>query len=333
MSEARQRVREQLWPVLQQTAAATLSWWIAKNALRHHAPLFAPIATLVALNAPLGGRGSNAVRVVLGVLAGAAIGQLAYSLPGNPHPFVKLAVAVFCSLLVALVVDGQRVTMAQSAVSAVISVVSGRLAGIDRVLDVLLGAGVALIFSQLLFPANPLAELQRARTATLGGLARLLDLAGRAADASEYLPEDRMREELRPLYSLLTDLGKTRADTIATALRTPRRRPQRQTVQRESHAAAQLDLLGNSCLTLLRAVVALDPDRRAAFAPAIRDLSAALRELSAAPGAPGACRDATELAQAAVEAAAEGGPAEVTAAWGSLRLVARDIQTFARSRA
>ncbi|MFB7032463.1 FUSC family protein, partial [Streptomyces sp. NPDC056295] len=160
MAKLRRRVEDNLWPVLQQAVAAALSWWIADDLIDHHVPLFAPIATLVALNTPLGGRGTNTVRVLVGVISGVVVGQLAFTLLGHDHGAVTVGAAVLCALLVALVLDGWRITMAQAAVGAVICVAAGQQAGIDRVLDALIGGAVALVFSQLLFPVHPLALLR-----------------------------------------------------------------------------------------------------------------------------------------------------------------------------
>ncbi|MFD0037170.1 substrate-binding domain-containing protein [Streptomyces anulatus] len=219
MYEAWLRVRDNLWAVLQQSVAAALSWWIAGNVFDHHVPLFAPIATLVALNTPVGGRGTNAVRVMSGVLAGVIVGQLAFHFLG--HGDAAVGAAVLCALLVALLLDGQRITMAQAAVGAVISVAAGAQAGIDRVQDALLGAGVALVFSQLLLPPHPLSLLRRAETATLKGLGRALELTARALEESAEEREAQPWEKSRPVYTLLNDLGGTRSDAIAVARRTP----------------------------------------------------------------------------------------------------------------
>ena len=57
-------------PVVQGTAAATAAWVIANYVIDHHEPFFAPIAAVIALNAPLGERGLNAVRLLAGVVVG-----------------------------------------------------------------------------------------------------------------------------------------------------------------------------------------------------------------------------------------------------------------------
>jgi uncharacterized membrane protein YgaE (UPF0421/DUF939 family) len=70
------RVGADLWPLLQGTAAATAAWLIARYLLDHAEPFFAPIAALVALNTSLGERGRNALRLLQGVIAGIAVGEL-----------------------------------------------------------------------------------------------------------------------------------------------------------------------------------------------------------------------------------------------------------------
>ncbi|MEI7030181.1 FUSC family protein [Streptomyces pratensis] len=321
------RVRDNLWPVLQQAAAAALSWWIARSAFEHHLPLFAPIATLVALNTPVGGRGTNAVRVLSGVIAGVVVGHLAFRLVG--HGALSVGVAVLVALFVALLIDGERITMAQAAVGAVISVAAGQRAGVDRVQDALLGAGVALVFSQLLFPPHPLVLLRRAETATLVGLARALDLAARTLDEADEEREARPAEELLPVYTLLNDLGRTRGDTLAVARRTLLwRGRRREPVDREIASTRRLDLLGNSCLTLIRGASALDTAHRQAFASTLRELSGVLEALAAAPGSHAVRRHATRWTLDIVRGAPEAGPALPVAVWESVRLVAGDILVF-----
>ncbi|MFE6476059.1 FUSC family protein [Streptomyces rochei] len=329
MHQAWLRARDNLWPVLQQAAAAVLSWWLARSVFDHHVPLFAPIATLVALNTPVGGRGTNAVRVLSGVVAGVVVGQLAFRFLG--HDALSVGVAVLCALLVALLIDGERITMAQAAVGAVISVASGQQAGVDRVLDALLGAGVALVFSQLLFPPHPLALLRRAESATLEGLGRALALTARALGESEEDREARQWEEVRPLYTLLNDLAGTRDDAIAVARRTLLWRGRREPVVQEIATTKYLDLLGNSCLTLIRETWALDAGHRETFARAVRELSGVLTVLATAPAHHAvrlrAVRGALGVARSIPEA--EGGPALPVAVRESVRMVAADILVFA----
>src|SRR4051812_26140318 len=68
-------LREAAWRSLQGTAAAIIAWGLAKQVGGGHDPFFAPIAAFIALNAPLGERGLNAVRLLAGVLLGIAVGE------------------------------------------------------------------------------------------------------------------------------------------------------------------------------------------------------------------------------------------------------------------
>ncbi|WP_051783812.1 hypothetical protein [Streptomyces sp. NRRL F-5555] len=223
-----------------------------------------------AANTPVGGRGTNAIRVLSGIMAGIVVGAAGARFPGDDA--LSLGAAVLGALFVALLIDGERIMMAQAAVGAVISVASGQQAGIDGVLDALLGAGVALVFSQLLFPPHPLALLRRAETATLEGLGRTLDEPEEARDTP-------LSEELRPVYTLRAEHGTT---PIAVARRTGLWRGRREPVVQEIATTKYLDLLGNSCHTLIRGVEVLDVRHRQSLAQTVRGLSGVLTILSTA---------------------------------------------------
>ncbi len=65
------------------TLAATLAWLIATRIMQHHIPFFAPIAAVVALNTTLGQRGSNAIRLLVGVGMGIVVSEFALWLLGG----------------------------------------------------------------------------------------------------------------------------------------------------------------------------------------------------------------------------------------------------------
>ncbi len=281
-SAAWQRLKSSMWPVVQQTVAATVAWWIAAHYIEHHQPIFAPITTIVALNTTRGGRGTNAVRFVLGVIAGVFAAQLTVAVLGPGY--LTVAVAVFLAILAALLFGGVRVTMAQAGVSAIIAVATGSSTGSDRVVDAVLGGSVALVFSQLLFPAHPLAALRRAESAILRNLAHALALTAEVVEHEGSRGSEWTWEHLLAAYRRLVDLGEARDNADTAARRSPlwwgRRRP----IEWESAYAARLDLLGNSCLTLTRTATELPPGQRYALSPVVRELSDTLRSLAASPG-------------------------------------------------
>lgn len=326
MGRAWRRVADNGWPVLQQAMAAALSWWVAGLVFDHHLPVFAPIATLVALNTPVGGRGTNAVRVVSGVIVGVIVGRIAYQFLGHGAP--AIGTAVLAALLAALVLGGERITMAQAAVGAVISVAAGQQAGIVRVEDALLGAAVALAFSQLLFPAHPVSLLARAQTRTLRTLGEVLGLTARTLRA-ENERIDRVWDDMRPLYSLLDNLAGTRENTSAVATLTRRRRRNTEAVQREIASARHLNLLGNSCLSLIRTAMTLDERRRSAFAPAVGALEQVVRLLADEPRDDEVRRRAADAALHILQNPPDTATPQATAVWQNVRMAVRDVVAFA----
>jgi uncharacterized membrane protein YgaE (UPF0421/DUF939 family) len=58
-------------------AAAAAAWRVAVHLAGHQDPFFAPVAAVVGLNATLGRRGANALRLLTGVGSGVVVGELA----------------------------------------------------------------------------------------------------------------------------------------------------------------------------------------------------------------------------------------------------------------
>ena len=99
LSRAWRRGTADAWLLLQRTIAATAAWAIAKHIFDHHEPFFAPIAAVGALNASLGERGSNALRLLLGVGVGIVVGELTVGLLGGGYG--TLALSTFVAMTIA----------------------------------------------------------------------------------------------------------------------------------------------------------------------------------------------------------------------------------------
>src|SRR5690606_18005580 len=80
-----------VWPLIQAAMAGTLAWVIARHLVGNHEPFFAPIAAVVALNQPLGERGSNGIRILLGVVLGIVVGEIVVSILGSGYVSVGVA--------------------------------------------------------------------------------------------------------------------------------------------------------------------------------------------------------------------------------------------------
>src|SRR5436190_10628598 len=175
------RVTGGVWPVIQKTIAATAAWMIARHLVHHHEPFFAPIAAVVALSAPLGERGVKALRLVQGVLVGIVSGELVVATLGGGYG--TLALATFVAMIIALALGGSGIAVVQAAIGAILTVAAadGQV-GPNRLIDALIGGGVALVCSQILFSPQPLALLRRAEAAALSDMADGLDLTAEALE-------------------------------------------------------------------------------------------------------------------------------------------------------
>jgi uncharacterized membrane protein YgaE (UPF0421/DUF939 family) len=168
--------RADVWLLIQGAAAATVAWVLAKDVFHHYQPFFAPIAALIALNASLGERGLNAVRLLEGVVLGIIVSELVLVTLGGGYLSMGLAVLLATGLAHAL--SAQRIVIAQAGVAAILTIsVSNAEAGIERLSDALIGAGVALAFSQILFSPQPLTLLRRIEAAMLERMSKALAIA------------------------------------------------------------------------------------------------------------------------------------------------------------
>jgi uncharacterized membrane protein YgaE (UPF0421/DUF939 family) len=316
-------------PVLQGTAAATVAWVLATEVFGHDRPFFAAIAAIVALNAPLGRRGGNALRLLLGVIVGILVGELTLAALGSAT--AALAVATFAAMALATALDGAPVVIAQAAASAIVTVAVGTGGfGAERLLDALIGAAVALAFSQLLFSPDPVALLRRAEQAALAAMASALQLTARALDSDDdgHLAEQ-ATSTLRRLGDREADLGDTRiaSDRVAhwTAVWRSKRRP----VEQESAKAQSLDLLAASCLVLARSAIDTSAGNRQGLTVAVRDLSDVLAELARAPGDRLARRQAADRSLEVARRVSRGDAPSDWATVAAVRLVAAAIVMFA----
>jgi hypothetical protein len=328
---ALRRLAANAWLLLQGTAAATVAWVIAKYGLDHPQPFFAPVAAVIALNTVLGERGRNAVRLLQGVIVGIAVGEVTLLLLGGGSG--SLALATFAAMAVARAVGGTRIVIAQAAVAAILTLALGDPdAGVQRLIDALVGAGVALVFSQVLFSPEPVALVRRAEAAALADLARGLECTAAALERDDAQMAERAMRILRDLRDRLAELARTREAGPRAARRSAVWRSQVEPVVHESENAGHLDLLDVSCLMLTRTAMLSGPAERRGLVRPVRELAAALAGLAAEPGDRAARQAAADRALDAVRPLADGGSPsepELGAALVALRAVALDVMVFA----
>jgi len=136
--------------------AAALAWILAKHLFGHVHPVFAAISAIVCLAPGLPSHGKQAVGLMVGVATGIIIGEAALWLPDG-YPLLRIGFATFSAIAIAALYGLGAVVPIQAGVSAVLMLAVGpESAGVVRMLDVVVGAGVGLMFSQILLTPNPI---------------------------------------------------------------------------------------------------------------------------------------------------------------------------------
>jgi hypothetical protein len=325
------RVSSDAWLLLQRTIAATMAWVIAKRVFDHHEPFFAPIAAVIALNASLGERVANAMRLLLGVGVGIVVGELTVVVLSGGYG--ALALSTFVAMTIARALGGARVTIAQAAAGAILTVVSANdQAGTERLFDAVIGGGVALVFSQFLFSPEPVALLRREESAALADISHGLELTAYALERDDYESDERALNSLRDLRDRLVELSRLRRASSRVARHSLVWRSQMTPVVHEKESADYLDLVGSSCLMLTRTAIAVKPPERRTIAPSVRELAKVIEDLAKNLGdtqtRQGAADRALDIARRLGRSSNPSKPT-LAAAHLTAQIVAADVMVFA----
>ncbi|MDP9261940.1 MAG: FUSC family protein [Actinomycetota bacterium] len=241
--------------IAQSALAAGAAWEIALQIPGHGKPFFAPIAAVIALGAERGRRGRQAIEVMVGVTIGILLGAAIVAVAGVGGWQLVLATAV--ALVAATAAAAPPVVRTQAAASAILVVAlhqPGTNLALQRLIDALIGGGIAIVLARLLFPVDPL-DLVRDEARQLR--ARVADALEEVAAALTTGDRGQARSALRRLNALderrLDDALSLARDV---ARRAPRRRPLRK----------RLEALGESWLELEASV----NDARAVATGALR---------------------------------------------------------------
>jgi len=271
---------ETLGRIAQTAAAAGIAWELALQIPNHGRPFFAPIAAVIGLAAGPGRRGRQAIQIIVGVTLGILLGAAVVGAVGVGAWQLVLASAV--TLVVATGAGAPPVVRTQATASAILVValhVPGTNLAVQRLIDALIGGGIAILMARFLFPVEPLDLVRREAITLRRGLADALDGAAAALEARRL---DQAEQALVRLDELddrrLEDALSLARDVVRSA---PRRRPLRR----------RLEALGTAWREL---------DRSVADARAIG--TGAVRLVSRAEPPPASAAQAVRAAAAAVRA-------------------------------
>ena len=178
------RLRGRAWPILQTAAAAVAAWYAAELLLDEQAPVFAPIAAVIALGAAYGQRRERALELVGGVVLGIGLADLLVQGIGSGG--WQLGVLVLVAMSTAVMLGGGPVLVTEAGVSAILLVLlepSGTGLPPSRLVEAVIGGAIALAVAALAFPPDPVLHVGRSVQSVFGGLGRTLEeLAGGARE-------------------------------------------------------------------------------------------------------------------------------------------------------
>ncbi len=307
------RLRSALLPIAQTALAAGLAWLIASEILGHPRPFFAAVAAIIALGVMRGQRARRAIEMLLGVALGVGLADLLLHTTGRG--VVALVLAVMLAMGAAVLLNVGQVTLTEAAVSAaLVATVAPTAQGFPptRFVDALVGGCVALAFSQLFFPVDPVRLVRDAAERVfdqLGGtLEQVADaLAGRDLEIAESaLLQARQTGDLWSRFDQALAVGRE------TARFAPRRRSARKRMTDYEDVSLPLELTVRDVHVLARgAVRALTIGDRVPddLVAAIRDLAGAFERIAGEMGDAERAERARDLAARATRLATASVPA------------------------
>jgi uncharacterized membrane protein YgaE (UPF0421/DUF939 family) len=326
----RRRLGGHLWPILQTAVAAVAAWYLAVLLGAEQRPVFASIAAVISLGATFGERRHRAVQLIFGVMLGIVVADLLVRELGVGLPQIGLLVVL--AMAAAVLLGGGELLVTEAAVSAMLVASLAHSAAEVRLLEVLVGGGVALAVHSFVFPPDPVLGLARATNAVFGELGSILrDAAAalatgdvRRAEAAVHAAE---KVEIR--VGDLRDAVLVGADTARWA---PLRRSARTEVARYARTEGHADLATRDARVLARHVLHYVRSGRppqSELADALRDLGLAIWELPAQFQEPWRSGDvlhmALQAAGRATGAAARHPDIALNEIAGQIRAVAIDI--------
>ncbi len=194
------RVVDAWFEILQTGVAAGVAWEAGKLIVGQPRPFFAPVAAVLALGLSRGQPRRRAVELALGVAVGILIADLLVQLIGTGT--WQIGVVVVLAMGLALLVGAGMMLVNQAAVSAILVITLPGLdtgGTLDRLFDALIGAAVALVLSQVLFPRDPVRQMGRAAGKVLDELALALEETAVALADADQEPAEHALARVRAL--------------------------------------------------------------------------------------------------------------------------------------
>jgi len=306
-TSARRRVRPHLPAVLQTAAAAVAAWYLAVLLLPADRPAFASIAAVICLGVTQGQRGRRAIELITGVLIGISVASLLLFVIGTGA--LQIGLLVILAMSAALLLRGGDLLVNEAAISAIVIAslpFTGSGFSAERIFEGLIGGCVALAVSSLLLTPDPVSMVAQVAQTILGKLGRTLEDTAEGLAAGDQERAETALKAARGIDDDIDALEEVLPVASDTARFSPGRRGDRDLLWRYRHTLPQMDFAVRNTRVLARYSLRHVRDSGPApaeLAEAVRELAAAVWELSEYYESPGRSTEVRSLALSAARRA------------------------------
>jgi hypothetical protein len=262
-------------------------------------------------------------------MLGIVVADLLVRLIGHGVPQVGLLVAL--AMLAAVALGGSEMVIGEAAVSALLVATTASHSA-ARLLDVLIGGGVALVAHTLIFPPDPVPAVARSAASVFDELGSVMRDAAAALAAGDVRHAEAARQAAEHFDVEIGQLKRAIEVGADTARWAPLRRSARIDLERYGRAAGHAELAARSARVLARNVLSYVRSGRpeeARLADAVRELGLAAADLPAQFDEPwrsgDVLRTALGAASLATTAAAQRSDIALNEIAGLVRSIAIDM--------
>lgn len=246
---AHRRLASRSLAISQTALAALAAWYLCVWLLPDPQPVFACIATVIAIGATHGQHGQRALHLIAGVVLGLTLSAVLVHLIGT-GPW-QLAMLVIVAMSVAVLFNGSDLVIGEAAVSAMLLLMIGGTNAPNRILEAVIGGLVALAVV-VVFPPKAILHVGRAGQAVMAALGQSLERVATALAADDADKAEAALTQARSIDALLDALDdalEMGRETVRTA---PTRFAEREPVERYGRSLEQLDLAVRNTRVLAR---------------------------------------------------------------------------------
>jgi uncharacterized membrane protein YgaE (UPF0421/DUF939 family) len=253
LSARLRRLRDKAWMVAQCAIAAGVAWTVATKVFHHSTPFFASIAAVLCLGTSYGQRLRRVAEVSVGCAVGIGIADLFNRVSGANG--LQLTVVVAIAMSAAILLDAGVLFIGQAAVqSIVVTTILPPGSNVNRIVDALIGGGVALVAATIV-PGAPLRRPREQAARVIAEMARLLRAAKASAEDIDSESAEDTLARARETEALLDELRDAAREGLEVVRSSPFRRSRREDVRSIADVVGPLDRAIRNTRVLIRRVV------------------------------------------------------------------------------